>query len=90
MGRKHKRADFDEARDRLFVEIQRCGVLEAEDEEVEAWLDDTVDYLDQRFPSLSDNQLRTLKSAGRNYVAPAIPHGKGKDARNREEWVDQG
>jgi hypothetical protein len=86
---KHKRLDFDDARDRLFVEIQRCGVLQAADEDVEAWLEDTVEYLDERFPSLSESQLRKLKRVGRNYVAPIIPHGKGKDARNRDEWVDE-
>lgn len=89
MGKKHTRRDFDDARDRLFVEIQRCGVLQAAEEDVDAWLDDTVDYLDERFPSLSVAQLRKLKRAGRNYVAPIIPHGKGKDARNRDEWVDE-
>lgn len=88
LGKNSKRADFDEARDRLFHEMRRCGVLEATDDEAEAWLGDTVEYLGEEFPSLTRDQLDALRRVGRNYCSPVIPHGSGKDATNREEWSD--
>lgn len=90
MGKKYKRLPFENARDRLFTEMHRCDVLEADDEgDVEAWLDDTVAYLGEEFRSLNFGALDKLKRAGRNYAAPAIPYGGGKDATNREEWSDE-
>ena len=29
----------------------------------------------------------SLKQAGRNFLAPPVPHGVGKDATNRDEWA---
>ena len=86
MAKEQKRDDFADARDRLFHEIRRCGVLEAASEEARAWLDDTIQYLGEQYPSLTKAELVKLRLVGDNYVAPAIPHGAGKDATNREEW----
>lgn len=88
MGKKYKRVPFEDARDRLFQEMHRCDVLGAEAEDVDAWLDDTVEYLGEQFRSLNLGQLDKLKRAGRNYAAPAIPYGGERDATNREEWSD--
>ncbi|MCL7960292.1 MAG: hypothetical protein M8866_02680 [marine benthic group bacterium] len=88
MGRP-KRVDYDQARDRLFMEICRCNVLEASDADAAAWLDDTVQYLAQEYPALTREELGELRMAGGNYVAPPIPHGKGINATNREEWADE-
>lgn len=89
MGKKKERDDFEDARDRLFHEIRRCGVLEAADDEAQAWLDDTIEYLGEQYPSLTKSQLAELRGVGGNYVAPAVPHGSGKDVTNREEWSEQ-
>lgn len=87
MGRK--RVDIDDAKDRLFTEICRCHVLEATEEDAQEWLDDTVQYLAQEYPALTREELARLRQAGDNYVAPPIPHGKGKNATNREEWEEE-
>jgi hypothetical protein len=84
---RSKRRKYDDAQDRLFVEICRCQVLEAADDDVETWLDDTVEYLAQEYPSLTRAEVRALRVAGENFVAPAIPHGRGRNATNREEWT---
>ena len=89
MSRSEQPAAFNDAQDRLFHEIRRCGVLEADTEDVEPWLGDTVGFLSELYPSLTTTELGELKRAGRNYVAPVIPHGHGKDAKNREEWIDE-
>lgn len=76
MGKKKFEAtDLDRARDELFSHIQRCGVLEAEVEQREEWLSDTIDYLAERYPDLSASDLDELKNIGRRYCSPAIPHG---------------
>jgi hypothetical protein len=82
-----KRPHFEAARDRLFHEIHRCGVLKAADEDVEGWLEDTVEYLAEQYPSLRRPELAELQTIGCNYAAPVIPHGN-KDATNRDEWAD--
>ncbi|MFQ5891135.1 MAG: hypothetical protein ACE5JR_14010 [Gemmatimonadota bacterium] len=86
MGRS-KRREYDDAQDRLFTEIRRCQVLDAAEEDAEEWLDDTVQYLAQEYPALTREEVHALRRAGRNYVAPAIPYGEGRDATNRDEWV---
>ncbi|MCG8468483.1 MAG: hypothetical protein MJB57_09800 [Gemmatimonadetes bacterium] len=78
--------EFDKARDRLFQEIHRCDVIGADAEDVAHWLDDTMQFLAEEFPSLNNAQRRELRRAGENYAAPPIPHGEGKDATNRDEW----
>jgi hypothetical protein len=84
---RSKRRKFHDAQDRLFVEICRCQVLDAADEDVETWLDDTVEYLAEEYPSLTHSEVSKLRLAGENFVAPPIPHGAARNATNREEWT---
>ena len=88
MGQKYG-GDFAKARDRLFSEIHRCDVAGSEEEHIVEWLEDTVQYLSEEYPTLSLADRDSLKQAGRNFLAPPIPHGVGKDATNREEWADE-
>ena len=88
MGQKHG-GDFARARDRLFSEIHRCGVSGAEEQDVTEWLEDTVQFLSEEYPALSVADRDSLMQAGRNFLAPVIPHGVGKDATNRDEWADE-
>jgi hypothetical protein len=85
LGQKYG-GDFAKARDRLFSEIHRCGVSGAEEDDIADWLDDTVQFLSEEYPALSIADRDSLKQAGRNFLAPVIPHGVGKDATNRDEW----
>lgn len=64
------------ARDELFSHINRCGVLQAEDEDQQHWMDETIDYLAERYPELADSDLQDLYSVGIRFCRPAIPHGR--------------
>ncbi len=75
MGKgKYETTVFDRARDELFSHIQRCGVLEADDEHRGEWLKDTTDYLRERYPELDRGQLDELTEIGDRYCRPAIRH----------------
>lgn len=69
---------FDKARDELFSHILQCGVLRAEAQHQKAWFDDTMEYLAERYSSLSRNQLSAIRSVGERYCQPVIQHGNGK------------
>lgn len=85
MGTKsYDPSSLERARDELFSHIRRCGVLEAELEQREEWLADTVGYLAERYPDLSKIELGELTKIGQRYCMPPIPHGDS-DARGRDE-----
>lgn len=63
---------LDQARDELFSHILRCGVLEAETEHQKEWFDDTMDYLAERYDSLTDEELSGLRRLGEQYCRPVI------------------
>lgn len=88
MGRgKYEPTVLERARDELFSHIQRCGVLQAEDEQRKEWLDDTIEYLAERYPELNHSDLGELRTMGDRYCSPAIPHGKAHAA---DAWADDG
>jgi hypothetical protein len=64
------------ARDELFSHINRCGVLQAEEDDQQHWMEETIDYLAERYPDLSDADLQDLFSVGMRFCRPAIPHGR--------------
>ena len=72
---RQKQTTLDLARDELFSHIQRCGVLDAEDSERKEWMSDTVEYLRERYPALSDVEVSELEAIGHRYCQPAIPFG---------------
>ena len=61
---------LEQARDELFSHILRCGVLEAAAEHRKDWFDDTMDYLAERYESLSDAELSELRTLGERYCQP--------------------
>jgi hypothetical protein len=67
---------INRARDELFSHINRCGVLQADEEDQRHWMDETIDYLAERYPDLSDGDLQDLYSVGIRFCQPAIPHGR--------------
>lgn len=82
MGKgKYEPTPLDRARDELFSHIQRCGVLDAEPTQREEWLEETMEYLAEKYAELSPSELEQLRDMGRRYCSPAIPHGD-KDARD--------
>jgi len=66
----------DRARDELFSHINRCGVLEAAHEDQEHWLQETMEYLGDRYPDLDDTDLGDLYRVGMAFCRPAIANGK--------------
>ena len=55
---------LDEARDELFSHILRCGVLEADPEHQKEWMDDTMQYLAERYPELTEEQVGQVRLLG--------------------------
>lgn len=61
---------FEQARDELFQHIIRCGVLQAAPEHQLEWFDDTMAYLEDRYPELEEKQLGELKTLGIRFCQP--------------------
>ncbi len=75
---------LDEARDELFSHIHRCGVLRATEEQQLEWMDDTIEFLAERYPDLSDEQLGELKAIGMRFCRPAVPYGSEFTAQDMQ------
>jgi len=65
---------FDKARDELFSHILRCEVVGSEPEHQREWFDDTMEYMAERYSTLSQQQLTEIRNLGERYVQPVIPH----------------
>ena len=59
----------EEARDELFSHILRSGVIGAPPEQRRQWLDETMDYLAPRYPSLSAETLAALKDRADRFIS---------------------
>jgi len=75
---------FDRARDELFSAIRQCGVMEANEAEREEWMTETLGYMAERHPELTEVELKQLRIAGLRFCAPVIPHGKEHTALSFE------
>ena len=76
---------LDRARDELFSHVHRCGVLEAEEDDQKHWMNETIDYIGERYPDLTDADLANLHAIGTRFCKPAIEHGSASAARTMEE-----
>lgn len=85
MGKSHRKSELDRARDELMSHCVRCEVLEADIEHRMEWLEDTMGFMEERYPNLSDLQFAQLEMMGRQFLRPAIPHGNEHSAQNRRE-----
>lgn len=81
-------ADLGRARDELFSHIHRCGVLQATEEQQVEWMDDTIAYVGERYPELSEEQLDELRVMGMRFCRPAIPYGSEFTAHNMQGAED--
>ena len=63
---------FDQARDELFSHILRCGVTEAEPEHQKEWMDDTMQYLAERYANLSEEELAQVRVLGERFCKPVV------------------
>lgn len=62
----------DQARDELFSHILRCGVLDAEPEHQKEWMDDTMQYISDRYTDLTTEQLAEVRVLGERYCRPVV------------------
>jgi hypothetical protein len=73
-GRRHSApvepSPFEQARDELFQHIMRCGVVGADPEHVDEWFAETIKYMSERFPELSEQQIEELKTLGLRFAQP--------------------
>ena len=77
----------ERARDELFSHINRCGVLDAAADQQQEWMDDTMQFLEERYPDLSASELKQLEQLGMRYCKPVIRHGKEHTADS--EWTPE-
>jgi hypothetical protein len=84
LGNRHRRTDFDKARDELMSLVHQCNVLQADTEQQNAWLKETVEYMADRFPGLSKMELAQLELVGRRFCAPVIAHGAESTALTQD------
>jgi hypothetical protein len=75
MKKAPRKTALDMARDELFHAIRQCGVMDASTEEQAEWMAETVEYMKERHPALSSEELRQLEATGRRFCQPVIPHG---------------
>jgi hypothetical protein len=47
-------------------------------------MDETIDYIGERYPDLTDADLRDLHAIGIRFCKPAIAHGAQNTARTAE------
>lgn len=79
---------LERARDELFSHVNRCGVLQASPEDQREWMDETIEYIGERYPDLSRSQLDELYNVGIRFCRPPIPHGD--DHHAGEDGGDHG
>ena len=60
------------ARDELFSHINRCGVLQASADDQSTWMDETIEYIGERYPELSSSELQDLHAVGMRFCQPTI------------------
>lgn len=61
---------FEEARDELFQQIMRCGVVGAAPEDQKDWFDNTMDYLTERYHELAPSEIGELRVLGERFAQP--------------------
>ena len=76
---------LDRARDELFSHIHQCGVLDASDEQKVEWMQETIDFMGERYPMLSKRELQELREIGIRFCQPVIPHGRSEVAVAEED-----
>jgi len=76
---------MDRARDELFSHINRCGVLQASADDQRTWMDETIEYLAERYPDLAESDLQGLYQIGIRFCQPAIAHGSRNVVPELEE-----
>ena len=61
---------YEEARDELFQHIMRCGVVGSAEEHQAEWFTETMQYMKDRYPELSAEQVEELRKLGERFAQP--------------------
>jgi hypothetical protein len=61
---------FADARDELFQQIMRCGVVGSAPEDQKDWFDNTMDYLAGRYHELASSEIGELRVLGERFAQP--------------------
>lgn len=61
---------FEEARDELFQQIMRCGVVDADAQHQHEWFEETMKYFSERYPELGTQQIGELRKLGERFAQP--------------------
>lgn len=92
MSRKKKNSttsrgpsELEQARNDLFGHIHRCGVLRADEEQQVEWMTDTVEYLSECYPSLTEEELEGLKTIGLRFCRPVINNAAADETAGEED-----
>jgi hypothetical protein len=78
-------SETEDARNELFSHIHRCGVLRATPEQQAEWMKDTVEFLGERYSSLSDVELTELQAIGMRFCSPVIVSRAAEEAEAEAE-----
>lgn len=76
---RNSEKEFDRARDDLFSHIHRCGVLRAEQDQQITWMDDTVEYMAECYPTLTREELGELRTIGLRFCSPVISNVQAEE-----------
>lgn len=68
-------SSYDRARNELFSAIRQCGVIGAHEEDQAEWMIETIEFLGQRYPDLTQTEREQLHAIGIRFCQPVIPHG---------------
>ncbi|HEX3928843.1 MAG TPA: hypothetical protein VHW65_12680 [Gemmatimonadales bacterium] len=79
---------FDQARDELFSHILRCGVLEAAGEHQKEWMDDTMQYIGERYADLTPEELGKVRVLGERFCQPVVRRTNGAPAEPEQDTAD--
>lgn len=80
MSQSGRKDVLERARDELFSHIHRCGVLDALQEHQIEWMDETVEYLSERYPDLNRDELGELRTIGLRFCSPVIDYSQDSDS----------
>lgn len=71
---------LDQARDELFSHILRCGVIDADEVHRNEWLDDTLQYLADRYTDLTEEDITRLRTLGDRFCRPIVMTNRPTEA----------
>ena len=54
----------------MFQHIMQCGVVGSAPEDQTSWFDETTRYLEERYPELTETEIKQLRTLGERFAQP--------------------